>query len=256
MRENKVKKKLSQGGTALGAFMFDFSSPGSARIAAAAGAEYIFWDLEHTGWGVETIKNLMAAARGVDILAGVRVPATAYHLIAVPLDVGAEAIMVPNVRTREHAEEIVSYAKYPPVGGRGVGILYTDQLVDGDVGKTLEAINREQWIIAQIESVEGLENADAIAAVEGIDVLWIGHYDLTTSMGVPGQFEHADYLAAVDRLIEVCDQHSKALGQMVISPEQGKPLLEKGFRTLAYGDIWTFENALKDGLDRLRDAAA
>jgi 2-keto-3-deoxy-L-rhamnonate aldolase RhmA len=252
MRENKVKKKLAAGGTSLGAFMFDFSTPGSARIAAAAGAEYIIWDLEHTGWGTETIKELMAAARGVDIVAGVRVPATAYHLIAVPLDVGVEAVVIPNVKTREHAEEIVSYAKYPPMGNRGVGILYTDQLVDGDVGKTLEAINREQWVVAQIESVEGLENADAISAVDGIDVLWIGHYDLTTSMGIPGQFEHPDYLAAVEQLVKVCDKHDKALGQMVVSPEQGRPLLEQGFRTLAYGDIWTFEGALKSGLESLR----
>ncbi len=255
MRENNVKKRLAAGEISLGAFMFDMCTPGSARIAAAAGAEFIFWDLEHTGWGIETVKTLMSAARGVDIVAGIRVPATAYHLIAGPLDLGVEAIMIPNVRTREHAEEIVSYAKYPPAGNRGVGILYTDQLVDGDVGKTLETINREQWIVAQIESVEGLENADAIASVDGIDVLWLGHYDLSTSMGIPGQFEHPDYLAGVARLAEICDANDIALGQMVVSPEQGVPLLEQGFRTLAYGDIWLFENALKGGLDDLRATA-
>lgn len=252
MRENKVKATLAEGGTSLGAFMFDFATQGSARIAEAAGADYIIWDLEHTGWGTETIKGLVSAARGVDIVAGVRVPATAYHLIAVPLDLGVEAIMIPNVKTRAHAEEIVSHAKYPPVGNRGVGILYTDQLVEGDVSKTLESINDEQWILAQIESVEGLENADAIAGVDGIDVLWIGHFDLTTSMGIPGQFEHADYLAAVEHLVDVCQKHDKALGQMIVSPEQGQPLLDQGFRTLAYGDIWMYENALKSGLESLR----
>ena len=91
-----------------------------------------------------------------------------------------------------------------------------------------------------------------LSSVEGIDVLWIGHYDLTTSMGIPGQFEHPDYLAAVAALVEVCNKRNKALGQMVVSPEQGQPLLDQGFRTLAYGDIWTFESALKSGLDSLR----
>jgi 2-keto-3-deoxy-L-rhamnonate aldolase RhmA len=87
----------------------------------------------------------------------------------------------------------------PPLGHRGVGILYRDDWVDGNVAATMEQVNREVLLIAQVETAEGVERADEIAAVDGIDVLWVGHYDLTTSLGIPGQFGHESYHAAVER---------------------------------------------------------
>lgn len=253
MTGNGVKQKLADGGTALGALMFEFSTTGATRLCAAAGAEFVLYDLEHTGWSIETIRSLTAAARASDVVPCVRVPDTEYHLIARPLDIGIQGLMVPNVKTAEQARKIVEFSKYPPRGNRGVGILYSDLFEADGLAATMDRINREQWIIAQIESVEGLENADQIAAVDGIDVLWIGHTDLTTSMGIPGQFDHPDFQSAVDRLLSVCEAQGIPLAIMITDVEQGKAFLERGFRCLGFGDIWLFEQALRNGLTALRE---
>jgi 2-keto-3-deoxy-L-rhamnonate aldolase RhmA len=110
-------------------------------------------------------------------------------------------------------------------------------------------------LIAQIETVAGLEDAEAIAGVAGIDVLWIGHFDLTNSMGIPGQFDHPRFVAAVGRVLEAGRLHGKAVGIMVASVEEGRACLAKGFRCLAYwGDLWIYARGLRDGISGIRSA--
>jgi len=255
VRENPVKRKLGQGGVSLGTMVFEFATTGIARLAAASGAEFVLLDQEHTGAGLETVRMFTATARACDIVPLVRVPATEYHLLAGALDVGPMGVMVPMVESAEQARKIVASAKYPPVGRRGVGILYRDDWVDGSVAATMEQVNRELLLIAQVETAPGVEHADEIAAVEGIDVLWIGHYDLTTSLGIPGQFEHESYLNAVDRLLDVSRRTGKALGIMAGTVDDGVWALERGFRAVAYGgDLWLYQEALRAGLAQL-DAA-
>ncbi len=256
MRLNRVKSALRDGGTSLGTMAFEFNTTGLARIAAAAGADFILFDMEHTGWGIDTIRTLIATARGADIVPLVRVPATQYHLLSGPLDVGAMGLMIPMVESAEQAQLIAQSVKYPPVGGRGAafGIAHDDFGLEP--GTTLEKMtrsNEEGLIIAQIETVAGVENVEAIAAVEGIDVLWIGHNDLTNSMGIPGQFDHPDYLAAVERVLAACRSHNKAAGMMPMTVELARDLLAQGFRILAYsGDLWLYQQALRAGLAAIR----
>ena len=154
--------------------------------------------MEHTGWSIETVRGLIATTRAADAIPMVRVPATEYHLISRPLDVGAMGIMVPMVESAEQAQKIVTSAKYPPRGRRGAafGVAH-DDYTGGDIIAKMQSANDEILLIAQIETEHGLENVDAIAAVEGIDVLWIGHFDLTNFMGIPGQFTSDAYLDAV-----------------------------------------------------------
>jgi len=254
MKENTVKRTLAAGGVTLGTMVFEFNTTGIARIAAAAGAEFAIFDMEHTGWSTETIRMLVSTARGADLVPMVRVPATQYHLIARPLDVGAMGIMVPNVETEEQARLIVRSAKYTPQGARGAGFtLAHDDYRPGDVFAKMARANAELLLIAQIESVTGLQNVDQIAAVPELDVLWIGHFDLTNSMGIPAQFTHPDYLAAVARVIAACRQHGKAAGFMVADVDSARMALEQGFRALAYwGDLWLYQSALRQGLDAVR----
>jgi 2-keto-3-deoxy-L-rhamnonate aldolase RhmA len=255
MRQNPVKQTLAEGGVALGTMVFEFATTGIARLAAGAGAEFVIVDQEHTGASLETVRMFTATARACDLVPLVRVPATEYHLLAGALDVGPMGVMVPMVESGEQARKIVASAKYPPLGRRGVGILYRDDWVDGSVAATMEQVNRELLLIAQIETAAGVEHADEIAAVDGIDVLWIGHYDLTTSLGIPGQFEHRDYLAAVDRLLEISQRTGKPLGIMAGTVEDGLWALERGFRAVAYsGDLWLYQEALRGGLARLAAA--
>src|SRR5947209_4815100 len=101
MRTNQVKRTLQRGGIAIGTMVFEFRTPGIARIAAAAGAEFVIFDMEHTGWSDETIGMLVATARGSDLVPMARVPATQYHLLSRPLDVGAMGLMLPMVESEE-----------------------------------------------------------------------------------------------------------------------------------------------------------
>ncbi len=256
MRSNPVKKKLREGGVSLGTMVFEFASTGVARIAAAAGAEFVLFDMEHTGWGLDTIRTLLATARGADTVPMVRVPAADYHFLARALDVGAMGLMVPMVEGGEQARRIVQSAKYPPAGRRGAafGIAHDDYR-PGDALESMRSANDELLLIAQIETVRGLETVEEIAGIDGIDVLWIGHNDLTNSMGIPGQFDHQRYRDAVTRILEVTRKHGKAAGFMATSVEQGSEMLARGFRIVSYGgDIWLYQRALRDGLAGLRAA--
>ena len=255
MRENPVKRTLAAGGVAIGTMVFEFASSGVARIAAEAGAEFVVFDMEHTGWSIETIRTLMATAGGANMVPAVRAPATAYHLLSRPLDVGAMGLMVPMVESEAQAREIVRAAKYPPLGGRGAafGIAH-DDYAGGDVAAKMEAANREGLVFAQVETAQGIEAAAAIAAVEGVDLLWIGQFDLSVSLGVPAQFEHPTFLRAVDRVLEACARHGKTPGMMVTDVASGQALLAQGFRCLAYsGDLWIYGEALRRGIAGLRE---
>jgi 2-dehydro-3-deoxyglucarate aldolase/4-hydroxy-2-oxoheptanedioate aldolase len=255
MKPNKVKRTLRQGGIAIGTMVFEFNTTGIARIAAEAGAEFVIFDMEHTGWSLETIRHLMASSQAADIVPMVRVPATQSHFIARALDVGAMGLIIPMVETEQQARLIVQFAKYPPMGRRGAafGVAH-DDYSDGDIVAKMRSANEEGLVIALIETAQGIENVEAIAAVDGIDVLWIGHFDLTNSMNIPGQFTHPDFVRAVARVLAAAQQHDKAVGFMCANVEEGKALMGQGFRCLAYwGDIWIYKRALREGIGGLRE---
>ena len=251
MTENAVTRAIAERGVSVGAMLFEFDTPGIMRILAAAGADFALFDLEHTGWDAGSLRTVLAAGRGTGLYPVSRVIRAEYDLIASALDAGSRGIMAPMVESREDAERLVASAKYPPLGRRGFGVLQSDELAGG-AGALAERSNREGLVIAQIESTRGIENADAIASVPGVDVVWLGQFDLSLSLGVPGRFDDPAYRAAVDRLIEVCRRHKKPLGQMIGTPAEGAALRERGFEVLAYADVLVFETALRDGIDALR----
>src|SRR6476619_5780958 len=119
MQPNHVKRKIQSGGTSIGTFVFEFNTTGIGRIAAEAGAEFTVFDMEHTGWTIETIRLLVATTRSTGMIPLVRVPATEYHFLARALDMGALGIMVPMVESAAQATAIAAATKYPPLGRRG-----------------------------------------------------------------------------------------------------------------------------------------
>ena len=255
MRENPVKRRLREGGVAVGTFVFEFATTGIPRLAAGAGAEFVVFDLEHTGWSLETLRGVLATVVP-PLVPVVRVPATEYHFIARALDVGAMGVMVPMVETPEQARRIVQAAKYPPAGRRGAafGVAHDDYR-GGDIVATMASANAEGLLIAQIETAAGLPNAEAIAAVDGIDVLWVGQSDLTSSLGIPGQFGHPDFVRAVRVVVDAARAHGKAAGFLCADVASGRALLAQGFRALAYGgDLWLYQQALREGISALKRA--
>lgn len=254
MRNNRVREILRQGGVSLGTMVFEFDSTGIGRLAAEAGAEFVIYDMEHTGWSVETIRRLIATTRAANTVPMVRVPATEYHFIARVLDMGSMGIMMPMVESADQAQKLVDCARYPPVGRRGAAFTIAhDDYTGGDIGAKISSANTETLLIAQIETAEGLENVEKIAAVPGLDLLWIGQFDLTNFLGIPGQFDHPKFLAAVDRIVTAGRSNGKPVGYMVLSPDDAAVRLRQGFRCLAYGgDLWLYQQALRAGINDVR----
>lgn len=258
MPRETLKSMTRQRGLRLGHFVAEFVSPGIGHILKAAGCDYAMLDMEHSGFGIDTIKTALRYFEAADLPTVVRVPSSAYHHIASACDMGAEGIMVPAVATEAQTRRIVDSMKYAPAGHRGVALGFAhDRYEAGPVDAKLAAANEKTTFFALIETAEGAENADAIAAVPGVDCLHIGHYDLSVSLGVPGDFAHPTFRAAVARIAEAGRRHGRALGQTVEGVKNGVDALESGFNLLLYsGDAWLFRSALADGLSALRAAAA
>jgi 2-dehydro-3-deoxyglucarate aldolase/4-hydroxy-2-oxoheptanedioate aldolase len=229
-----------------GAMVFEFFTPGISRILANAGARFAIYDMEHTGMGYETLKWLFATSGGLNMESMVRVPTGGYTWIARALDLGARGVMVPMVETLSQAEELVRACRYPPAGRRGAafGFAQCDYL-GGSVVEKIHDYHARTLLIAQIETERGLQNVEEIASVDGVDVLWVGHFDLSNFMGIPGQFDHPDFLAAMQHVAQVAKKHGKVAGFMATD----KPWIERaksmGYTMLAAGtDTGLLQQAL------------
>ena len=254
MQANPVKQRLAQGERVFGTMVFEFFSPGMPQIAKVAGAEFILFDMEHTALDLPEVKRLVACCRGLDLPPYVRVPATDYHFIAHALDAGATGIMVPMVETVEQAEFIVSCTRYPPAGRRGAAFGFAhDDYTGGDVAAKVAAANARTLVMALIETERGAANVEAIAAVPGIDVLWLGHFDLTNFMGIPGEFEHPAFEAAVRAIGQAAQRHGKLAATLASTPAWAGRFHAIGFRMFAYGlDVQLFQQALAAGIQSVR----
>ena len=155
------------------------------------------------------------------------------------------------LESADEARLLVESAKYPPVGKRGFGVIMRDELEGGPAAMT-ERANRENLVIAQIESPAGIENAESIVSVPGVDAVWLGQFDLSLALGIPGEFGHPRFTEAVEHLLDVCRRNQKPLGQLIASTADGAASAALGFQILAYADVWVFENALRDEMGALR----
>lgn len=259
MRENPVKRKLKASEPSFGTLAWEFAVPGLPAILERAGAEFCVFDMEHSGLSLETVRGLIRCCRGTSVVPLVRVPAHEYRYVAGALDAGAQGLMIPMVESAEQAREIVSWAKYPPVGRRGTafGIAHDDYRGGSaaDVVATMQRANDEGLLLFQIETVAGVEHVEEILAVDGVDVAWVGHGDLSVSMGLPYQFDHPAHLAALDRVAAAARAAGKVAGRMVTDIDTGRRLLERGYHMLAYGpETALLIRALGEGIEGLRSS--
>ncbi|MDJ0896525.1 MAG: aldolase/citrate lyase family protein [Alphaproteobacteria bacterium] len=242
----------------LGHFIVEFATPGIGHMLANAGCEFALFDCEHSGFGFETVKAAIRYFEAAGVPTIVRVPSKSYDHIARAADMGAEGVMLPMVNDAAEARAILDCLKYTPAGQRGVALgIAHDNYAAGDVLAKLEAANARTALIAQIETRAGVENADAIAAVDGVDCLWVGHFDLSASLGIPGQFDHPDFIAANEAVIAACRAHGKAAGRLVPDVDAGLACHRTGYDMICYsGDVFLFGAALKAGVDAIRAGAA
>lgn len=248
MQTNSLKAPIAAGENVIGAMTFEFFSPGMSAILANSGCRFVIYDMEHTGLGFETLKWLFSTCRGLPIEPMVRVPRGQYAFLARALDIGARGVMVPMVESAEQAHEIVEACRYPPLGRRGAGFGFAQcDYRDGDIARKIRIANERTLVIAQIETERGLAEIDSIAAVPGIDVLWLGHFDLSNFIGIPAQFDRPEFDSAMRRIAQVARAHGKAAGFMATDRAWIDRAIEAGYSMLAIGtDVGLLSAATRD----------
>ena len=258
MSESPLKSMASHRELKAGTFIFEFDTPGIGYILKHAGCDYAVLDTEHSGFGIETVKRVMTYARAAELPAIVRSPSRDYKDIARILDAGADGVMLPMVSNADEAKSIIRSMKYVPTGARGVVLRSAvDCYTAGSTMEKLAAQNRRTLLVAQIENAEGVENAEEIGALEEVDCLWVGHFDLTCSLGIPGDFEHPRFIEAIEAVVEAGRATDTSLGRLVPDVETGVALYAQGFDFIAYSaDSWVLGDAMAAGLSAIRSAGA
>ncbi|CAM2813559.1 HpcH/HpaI aldolase family protein [Campylobacter hyointestinalis] len=249
-----LKNKLKNSQLTIGSWIM-IGNPISIEVMSLAGFEWLVVDMEHTSIELDTAQTLIATIQANGMKALVRVSKNEEVVIKKVLDMGADGIIVPMVCSRDDAIQAVNYAKYPPVGKRGVGLYRASKY-----GVNFEAykkwVNEELVIIAQIEHIDAVRNIDEILQVEGIDATIIGPYDLSGSMGYPGEFEREDVKAAVQKTLDKCKQYNIPSGFHVVDtdPKKLQQKIDQGCVFLAYGiDYFFMRDAAINGMNKIRN---
>lgn len=260
MRPNPVKNQLAQGGKAFGTMVFEFATPGLPSILAQGGADYALYCMEHTGFTVADMKRQFQYCRAAGIMPIVRPPDKSYATTALLLDIGAMGFMFQMVGSAREAREIVTWTKYPPEGRRGAmfGGAH-DDYAGGDLAQKMRAANDRTLVMMMIETREGLENMEEIIATPGVDGVHLGQFDLSLSLGIPGQFDQPIIQKGIDRMLKACRKHGKFAACMAPTLDTAREWMGRGFRMVSYSyDIGLMADRLREGLSVLRaeDAAS
>jgi 2-keto-3-deoxy-L-rhamnonate aldolase RhmA len=242
----------------LGHFILEFASPGMGHILKNAGCDWVVFDTEHNGCGIETVKAMVRFAEAACLPMIVRVGSKDTHHISRVCDAGAEGVMLPLVGTPEEAMRILAAIKYTPQGERGVALsIAHDNYRLGPVADKLAEANKRTTVFLQIETGEGVANADAIAAIDDVDALWVGHFDLSCSLGIPGQFDHPRFKDAIATVLAACKRRGKSAGRVVVDVAQGAALYADGWDFIAYSaDVWVYQAGVAAGIAGMRQAIA
>lgn len=249
---NKLKKTLKSGGAALGTFI-TCDVPDFVEVAGLSGFDFIVIDTEHGPLSVETTQNLIRAAELRGLTPITRVTESSDTTILRSLDVGAHGIQVPQVNNKEVAQSVMNAAKYFPSGNRGLAMPRASNYATMDPLSYFEKANSETLIVIHCENKVGLENLDEIVKVPGIDVIFLGPFDMSQSLGIPGQLNHPLIQDAADRVLKVCKETGKAAGIFVPNGEQAKLRISQGFQYITIGlDFTLFANGCKNELKKVK----
>ena len=252
MRLNTVKQKLLRDEAAMGLMMLS-ADPHVVGVAAAAGFNYVMADLEHTGLTHRELEGVVRAADLAGIVPMTRVAGPDKRDVLAVLETGVRGIMVPAVETVEEAKSVVSAARYSPLGKRGVYYFgYNSEYGAVPPAEHFSGSNEELLIILQIETVKGVENAAEIAAVPGVDCLFIGPGDLSQSLGVPWEFDHPALWEAVAKTFRATRLYGKIPGMMPVGLDHAERCTVEGARLLLWGpDLALFQRAAREDVEQL-----
>ena len=239
---NTTKAKLEAGGLALGVGLRQSRTVDVAKAMKTAGFDWLFIDMEHNAMSIDTATNIAVAAQDAGITPILRVPGFEHHHASRALDCGAQGIVFPHVDDAATAKQLASYCRFPPAGKRSMtGALPQLDFAKHPLGEMADALNKACITVMMIESPQGVEEAEAMAALDGVDVLLIGTNDLCFEMGIPGQFDHPKVKEAYAAVIDACRKHGKHPGMGgVYSPDLAKGYIGMGMRFILAGSDLAF----------------
>ncbi len=256
MKPNLIRQRLAEGKVPVGHMIMEFATRGIAKIVESAGVDFVLLDMEHGGRDFGSICDLLAWFRSTAVTAVVRVPSAEYHFIARVMDAGAQGVMVPNVRSVEQAKRVITALRFAPDGDRGLGLggAQNDYMRPKPVEYMTEA-NQSNIFLCQIESTKAVDSIDDIASLPGVDNLWVGHYDLSQSMGIVGQLENPVFVDTLRKVTDAAKRHGKSAGIQPGTVEQAREWIGLGFNVISYSaDHGVYSAALRAGTEAIRES--
>lgn len=229
--------------------------PNVVHFLGASGEFDGMWiDVEHAGFTISEIESAVTAGRVYGLESFARIPPTDYATVTRCLESGASGVMAAQIGSAAQAEEFVSWAKFHPRGRRGLNPLGHDGRFGTEPLSDFTArSNRDSFVAIQIETIGAVEEVDAIASIDGVDLLFVGPSDLSQAMGVVGDFTHPSCLEAIDRVAAACSQHGKHWGAVTPNPDYAALLIEKGCTLVsAVNDV----KLVSAGLNAMRSSFA
>ncbi|RLC60919.1 MAG: hypothetical protein DRI01_09345 [Chloroflexi bacterium] len=235
MRNNSVKAKVLNGGTAYGVFC-NLYSPMIVELVGHMGFDFALIDAEHGPAGVESCEHMVRAADSVGLPSFIRVAMNIRQNILRYLDIGAMGVMLPQINTQAEAKAVVEAVKYPPQGRRGLAaVRAADYGLTTSLKEYTIKANQETLVIVQIETMDAVNNLDEFLSVEGIDVFFIGPSDLSASMGYVGEPNHPEVQAMIEKLIQRIHAAGKVAGTVAYTHEALAKAKERGFQFIVHG---------------------
>lgn len=235
-----LKNKLASNRLTIGSWI-TMGHPSVVEVMLQSDFDWLVIDMEHSSISLETAQVLVSVIEAKGCTPLVRVENNDPNIIKRVMDLGAHGVIVPQVNSKQDAERAVKSVKYPPEGERGVG-LYRAQGYGEKFDEYKKWLKKESVVIAQIENIKAVENIEEIVKVEGIDGLIIGPYDLSGSMGIPGEYKDKKVVEALKKVEEVCKKAGKPLGYHVIPPDHKelKEKIDSGYTFLAFSIDFLF----------------
>jgi 2-dehydro-3-deoxyglucarate aldolase/4-hydroxy-2-oxoheptanedioate aldolase len=231
MQVNHTRERLARGETVFGCGLQVYRSAEIPRAFASAGFDYVFIDMEHGSYDLETVHDMITASHGAGITPIVRVGELLYSLVARLLDSGAQGIILPRVEDPKILQEALSWMRFPPEGRRGYGVNTTMIAYQArSFPEIIEHQNRNTLAVVQFETVTAMQRADELLSLKGTDIAMVGPADLSISLGVPGQFDHPKLIATVEALIEKCNRYGVVPGIQTRGLAMAKMWAERGMR--------------------------
>jgi 2-dehydro-3-deoxyglucarate aldolase/4-hydroxy-2-oxoheptanedioate aldolase len=253
---SNIKQRLKNGESIVGTMITVFDNPDIVKILKVCGFDLFMVDCEHGCFDHSKVAALLGMARAVGIAGFVRVPQATREVILRYMEAGAHGIMLPNCDTVEQAKLLVEYAKYAPLGNRGVSLLraHSSYVPGSSPTDYMQKANDETVIMCQIESATGVANAGAMLDLDGIDAAFIGPNDLSQSYGLMGQFSHPTIVGAIESVAAAAKERGKFSGIHIIGgTESLRPWMDKGMTlNLWSNDIIMMMNSAREGLAQLR----